>query len=406
MGLFGGGNNAGKGASKSSRYLLEGLNRAERKWMPAYNAAIGRIDPTIAEVRDWLTQGRDSVLGAYGNAYNTATGAINTGLENSLQSLGSGYSTARGDVSSSLAAQLAAINQAQQQGQAYYQPYVAAGQAGLDRALQLTTPGQQFTAMQADPGYQWRLSQGLEGVTNSASGRGGVFGGNTLMALNDYAQNQASAEFGNVYDRNARLAQIGLGAASGSAGLSQWAGGAGAAANQWAGGLNSDLARWLASGQAGLQTGAAGNLANLATGYGQQQAGTLGGYYGSQAALTGSAADQRTQLELARAGMMADYDVQKANANAARETAQANMAGSGWGPALLGLAGTLGGAALGNPYIGSAIGSGLGSLFGGGSQSGAQGGIAGIGGGGTWGGAGGYGYGSNNPWLTGNNRVG
>lgn len=52
-----------------------------------------------------------------------------------------------------------------------------------------------------DPGYQFRLGQGLESVENSASARGMQLSGNTLKGLEEYGQNFASNEYQNVYNR-------------------------------------------------------------------------------------------------------------------------------------------------------------------------------------------------------------
>lgn len=53
-----------------------------------------------------------------------------------------------------------------------------------------------------DPGYQFRINQGLQSVQNSAAARGKLVSGDTAKALNDYAQNSASGEFQNVYNRS------------------------------------------------------------------------------------------------------------------------------------------------------------------------------------------------------------
>jgi hypothetical protein len=52
-----------------------------------------------------------------------------------------------------------------------------------------------------DPGYQFRLQQGLDAVKNQASSLGGVNSGATLKSLNDYAQGQASSEYNNSFQR-------------------------------------------------------------------------------------------------------------------------------------------------------------------------------------------------------------
>ena len=60
-----------------------------------------------------------------------------------------------------------------------------------------------FTAadFQADPGYQFRMDQGAQGLQRSAAARGGLLNGGTLKALSRYGQDYASNEFGNAYNR-------------------------------------------------------------------------------------------------------------------------------------------------------------------------------------------------------------
>lgn len=90
----------------------------------------------------------------------------------------------------------------------------AGGMAETELSSLLGTPGQglltpwaeQFQAPtsvteQNDPGYQFRLQQGAQALQNSAAARGGLLSGNTAKALEDYSQNYASNEYGNVYSR-------------------------------------------------------------------------------------------------------------------------------------------------------------------------------------------------------------
>jgi hypothetical protein len=55
---------------------------------------------------------------------------------------------------------------------------------------------------QNDPGYRFRLSQGLQALQNSAAARGGLLSGNTLQGIEQYAQDYASNEYQNVYNRS------------------------------------------------------------------------------------------------------------------------------------------------------------------------------------------------------------
>ena len=90
-------------------------------------------------------------------------------------------------------------------------PWLQAGKQDL-ATLQGQLPNlsapftQQFQAPtnvteQNDPGYQFRLQQGLQMLDNSAAAKGGLLSGNTLQGEQNYAQNYASNEYGNVYNR-------------------------------------------------------------------------------------------------------------------------------------------------------------------------------------------------------------
>jgi hypothetical protein len=88
-------------------------------------------------------------------------------------------------------------------------PYRAAGFPALNRLSDLTTPGKQFTTMEADPGYQFRYDQGLNALNNRLKAGGKFYSGSALKGGQDYAQGMASQEFGNVFNRNAALAGVG-----------------------------------------------------------------------------------------------------------------------------------------------------------------------------------------------------
>lgn len=55
---------------------------------------------------------------------------------------------------------------------------------------------------QNDPGFQFRLQQGQQALENSAAARGGLLSGGTAKALDRYAQDYASNEYQNVYNRS------------------------------------------------------------------------------------------------------------------------------------------------------------------------------------------------------------
>lgn len=54
---------------------------------------------------------------------------------------------------------------------------------------------------QADPGYAFRLSEGLKGIDRQAAARGGLISGAALKAAGRYGQDMASQEYQNAYNR-------------------------------------------------------------------------------------------------------------------------------------------------------------------------------------------------------------
>lgn len=84
-------------------------------------------------------------------------------------------------------------------------------EAGKNALAQLTagTSGQDAAYMkpfsmadyQADPGYAFRLSEGMKGLERSAAARGGLLSGATLKGIQNYGQGLASQEYQNAFNR-------------------------------------------------------------------------------------------------------------------------------------------------------------------------------------------------------------
>jgi len=55
--------------------------------------------------------------------------------------------------------------------------------------------------LQATPGYQFQLDQGLQSVNNSAAAKGSLLSGATLKGINDYAQGRASTGYQDAWNR-------------------------------------------------------------------------------------------------------------------------------------------------------------------------------------------------------------
>lgn len=87
------------------------------------------------------------------------------------------------------------------------EPWRLAGVEALKDMTPLSDPNSTFAqrfAMKdftADPGYQFRIDQGTKAIERSSAARGGLFSGRTGIALQQRGQNEASAEYGNAYNR-------------------------------------------------------------------------------------------------------------------------------------------------------------------------------------------------------------
>jgi hypothetical protein len=99
-----------------------------------------------------------------------------------------------------------------------YRPYNEAGLAGQNRLLEYLGIGgsagakdygkyataeftpEAFLANQ-DPGYGFRMSEGLKAVDRQAAARGGLISGNALKASQTFGQDMASQEYGNAFNR-------------------------------------------------------------------------------------------------------------------------------------------------------------------------------------------------------------
>jgi hypothetical protein len=128
---------------------------------------------------------------------------------------------------------------------------------------------------QADPGYAFRLSEGLKGMDRQAAARGGLISGGALKAAQRYGQEMGSQEYQNAYNRynqnrGTRYSMltgqqaVGQGATNQQGQASQNYGSAAGNAMQ-----NSAAAR--ASGYMGSANALAGGLGQIANNYSQQQ---------------------------------------------------------------------------------------------------------------------------------------
>jgi hypothetical protein len=95
------------------------------------------------------------------------------------------------------------------------EPYRQAGLTGQNRLMEMLGLGGDTGAAgygryakdfsmqdyQQDPGYAFRLSEGLKQLGSQARAQGGAGGGRTMMGMQNYAQGLASQEYGNAFNR-------------------------------------------------------------------------------------------------------------------------------------------------------------------------------------------------------------
>jgi hypothetical protein len=92
------------------------------------------------------------------------------------------------------------------------EPFRQAGVNALNKLVPLASEYTPFgmDQFQADPGYSFRMSEGMKGLERSAAARGGLLSGGMLKGIQRFGQNLASDEYTNAFnryqtERNARL---------------------------------------------------------------------------------------------------------------------------------------------------------------------------------------------------------
>lgn len=149
-------------------------------------------------------------------------------------------------------------------------PYQKAGKAALDRltgTMGLGGTGSPQQMLEMDPGYAFRLGEGLKALERVQAARGNMLSGGAIKAGQRYAQDVASQEYGNAYNRLSNIA--GLGQTAGTQ-----LGAAGQQFGQTAGSAMGDVANSLAAGRiqrTGAYTGAVSDVANAYTDYFNRQ---------------------------------------------------------------------------------------------------------------------------------------
>ena len=121
---------------------------------------------------------------------------------------------------------------------------------------QMTDYGDVGELIRNQPGYQFRLGEGLRGIDQSAASRGRLYSGGQLREVTRYGQDYASNEFDKVASRLAQIAGLGGGATQSSANL-------GANASQEIGSTYAGIGSARASGYVGAANARSQGFSNV-----------------------------------------------------------------------------------------------------------------------------------------------
>jgi hypothetical protein len=93
------------------------------------------------------------------------------------------------------------------------EPYRKAGESALGRLSGVMgldgQPAQPQQLLDMDPGYAFRLGEGMKALERVQAARGNMLSGGAIKAGQRYAQDFASGEYGNAYNRLANIAGLG-----------------------------------------------------------------------------------------------------------------------------------------------------------------------------------------------------
>ena len=93
------------------------------------------------------------------------------------------------------------------------EPYRKAGESALNRLAGVMgldgQPAQPQQLLEMDPGYAFRLGEGMKALERVQAARGNMLSGGAIKAGQRYAQDFASGEYGNAYNRLANIAGLG-----------------------------------------------------------------------------------------------------------------------------------------------------------------------------------------------------
>lgn len=156
-------------------------------------------------------------------AIGLGTAALIAGGSVAAAAIGSSASKKAASTQASAADRAAALQMEQFERQIELQePWRKAGEQALNKLIPLTDY-QQFgmRQFQQDPGYGFRMSEGMKALERSAAARGGLMSGAAMKGIQRFGQDIASQEYQNAFNRYQAERQARLGPLQSLAGVGQ-----------------------------------------------------------------------------------------------------------------------------------------------------------------------------------------
>ena len=252
-------------------YINQGYTQAEATSMAQNSLTAGAVGGPAAVTpggtTDWtkyLTN--PSVLGS---AISGGAGLLGAGLQaNAARQAAQGIADAN-ITSNQLMARMNEQNQARQE------PFYQAGLRALPAYTQGVMPGGDLVRpfaesdFKTDPGYGFRMSEGMKGLERSAAARGGLLSGATLKGVERFGQDIASNEYNNAYNRYVGNQATQRNALAGLTGFAPTASSAMQAGDTAYGSNAANLASNTANAMAGAGATRASSYGNALAGIGQ-----------------------------------------------------------------------------------------------------------------------------------------
>lgn len=112
-----------------------------------------------------------------------------------------------GDLDTALGGAMENFDKGLAESKGYLSPYATTGNEALSRLADIyglngeEAAKRGLSGFTTSPGYEFRLSQGVQALQRGANATNGVYSGAADKALVDYGQNVGSAEYGDWYNR-------------------------------------------------------------------------------------------------------------------------------------------------------------------------------------------------------------